>query len=183
MWYQIDLAPGLNTIIYFQAYISYRKNRKTHQLDPPEEEHSSTMSALDLPEEVTVMMKKLRLVDLLRLYTVPDLLRLYSARSEFAELCYEKSLVKSTENITLNQLYKLYSEAMTENQRNQCFPEQVMDRLEINTFNEVVALYLKLENKDIFSNNKILETFENQIIQIINPELQDAHHKSEFWSY
>ena len=107
------------------------------------------MSALDLPEEDTVMMKKLRLVDLLRLYTVPDLLRLYSARSEFAELRYEKSLEKSTENITLNQLYRLYSGAMTENQRNQCFHEQVMLRLEVNTFNEVVDLYMRLENKDI----------------------------------
>ena len=132
-------------------------------------ENPSELSVLDFPPEVTIMiMKNLKLV---------DLLKLFSLRSEFAELRYEKSLETFMGNITLNQLCQLYSEATTENQRNQCFHKQVLDRLEIDTFNEVVHLYMRQENNEFFSNGKILESFGNQIILVEEP---DMHYTSDF---
>ena len=134
-------------------------------------ENVSTMSALDFPPEVNVMMmKKLSLV---------NLLRLYNACSEFAELRFEKSLEKAMGNITLTQLCQLYAELPTKKQQNLCFHKQVIDRLETNTFNEVVHLYMRPENEDFFSNNKILESFGNQIILV---EESDMHYTSDFWS-
>ena len=129
------------------------------------------MSALDLPPEVTVtMMKKLRPV---------DSLRLYSAGAQFAELRYEKSLEKSMENITPSQLCQLHAELPTTNQKNQCFHKQVMDRLEKDTFNELVHLYMRSENNDFLSNNKILVSYGNEIILVEEPNMPYA---SDFWS-
>ena len=66
----------------------------------------------------------------------------------------------------------LHSEATTENHRNQCFQEQVLDRLETYTFNEVIHLYMRPENKDFISNSKILETFENLIILVEQTDMR-----------
>ena len=129
------------------------------------------MSALDFPLEVTaMMMKKLRLVDHLRLYSV---------RSEFFELRYEKSLEKAMGNITQSQLCQLYAESKKTNQKNLYFHEQVMDRLEIDTFNEVVHLYMKTKNDAFFSTNKILKSYGKEIILVEEPDMPYA---SDFWS-
>ena len=121
------------------------------------------MSALDFPLEVTaMMMKKLRLV---------DLLRLYNSRSEFSKLRCLKALEKSMGTITVSQLCQLHAEFSTTDQKNRCFHKQVLDRLEKDTFNGFVHLYMKPENEEFFSNNKILETYGNKLVLVREPDM------------
>ena len=138
-------------------------------------ENASAISVLDFPPEVTVMiMKNLRLV---------DLLRLYSAHSAFAEFRFEKSLEKSMGDITLKQLSQLYAEFATENEKNQLFHSQVFDRLKINSFNEIVHLYLEPGSQDFLSrlnpNNEILKSLGGQILLVEEPGMS---YESDFWS-
>ena len=131
------------------------------------------MSAVDLPEELNLMMmKKLGF---------RDLLRLYNARSEFAELRYLKSLEKTigNESITLDQLSQLYLETTTKNQANLCLHPQILDKLEINSFNELIHLYMKPEYKCLFSDNKLIASLRGQIIIVKETGMDN---ESEFWS-
>ena len=145
-------------------------SKEPENSSPSKMENSSAISALDFPPELTVqMMKKLKLADLLQLFIL---------RSDYAEFRFEKSLEKSMGNITLNQLCQIYSEATTEYGRNQCFHKQVLGRMEIDTFNEVVHLSMRPENEVFFSNDEILETFGNQIILV---EEAGMRYTADFW--
>ena len=79
-----------------------------------------------------------------------DLIKLYNACSEFTMLRHEKSWEKSTGNITPKHLCQLYSQSTTANQRNLRSHRQVMYRLKIKTFNEVVHLYMRPGNVEFF---------------------------------
>ena len=112
-------------------------------------EVSFTMSALDFPPELNaMMMKKLRLA---------DLLQLYNARSEFADFRYEKSLQNSMGFISLKELCRVYADCVTDSQRSQCFHPQVKERLKMESLKEINDLYKRRENKHFFSHENILE--------------------------
>jgi len=63
---------------------------------------------------------------------------------------------KSTETSTRNELRQLYEQSRTENERDQCFKSNVLDRLLIKNFNEVVRLYMDPKNMHFVINDKIL---------------------------
>ena len=129
------------------------------------------MSLRDLPEELhLVMMKRLNL---------EDLFRLYLAYSEFNQFFYLGSLERTMGNITLNTLCQLHAQCEREDQRTQCFHQRVFDKLIISSFNEIVHLYLNPENADFFSNNKVIESLGGEILLVNEP---DMDYTSEFWT-
>lgn len=50
------------------------------------------------------------------------------------------------ETLTLNELCQLYEQSKTENERNHCFKSNVLDRLLVKNFNEVVRLCIDPKN-------------------------------------
>ena len=119
---------------------------------------ASATSILDIPEEVTVM--------IMRRLGIFDLINFCSIRSEYGEWFYKKSVQKSIGNVTLDQLCEFYAKSETEYEKNLCFHQQVLKRLEICSFNNVVRLYMKEENQHFFSNKKILDFFGSQLISM-----------------
>ena len=124
------------------------------------------MYAPEFPEEIRrMMLKKL---------PPADLLRAYSTHEQFAQFRHDKVFEKSLENLTLEQLCQLHNESETTKQKELCFHEQVIEKLRINSFNEVVRLYMRPENNDFFSNNKILESLHGKIILVEETEIQES---------
>ena len=134
------------------------------------------MYAPEFPEEIDrMMLKKL---------SPKDLLRAYNAHERFAQFRYEKPFEKIMENLTLDQLCQLHNESETTEQKELCFHEQIIETLKINSFNEVVRLYMSPENNEFFSNNKILESLHGQIILVEEPEVQESTlARSEFLGF
>ena len=80
-------------------------------------------------------------------------------------LCFDRSFQrKSTETLTLNELCQLYKQSRTENERDQCFNPNVLDRLLIKNFNEVVRLYMDPKTKQIVTNGNILHYLEGKFV-------------------
>ena len=162
----------VSTLFFFQVCTSCRK--KPEFLSTFQMENSPKMYAPEFPEEIRRM--------ILKKLPPKDLLRAYNAHEQFAQFRHEKTFEKIMENLTLDHLCELYNESETTEQKELCFHEQVIEKLRINSFNEVVRLYTRPENKDFFSNNRILESLHGQIILLEEPEAQESTlAKSEFW--
>ena len=115
------------------------------------------MSLLNFPPEVTLQfIHKMNLVDRLNLSL---------AHTNLSPLCFDKSLQrKSTNTLTLNELRQLYEQSRTEKERDQCFKTNVLDRLLIKNFNEVVRLYMDPKNERFVANDKILHSLKGKFV-------------------
>ena len=107
------------------------------------------MSLMDFPPEVKVQF--------IRKMNLFDRVNLSMADTRLSPLCFDKLLKRnSTETLTLNELHQLYEQSMTENEKDQCFKSNVLDRLLIKNFNEVVHLYMDPKNEHFVANGKIM---------------------------
>ena len=117
----------------------------------------NNISLLDFPDEVLLQIfDKLNLV---------DRINLSRTHKRLSPLFFDRSLQrKSTETLTLNELRQLYKQSKTENERNQCFKSNVLDRLLIKNINDVVRLYMDPKNKEFVTNDKILHSLRGQFV-------------------
>ena len=113
------------------------------------------MSLLNFPPEV--------ILQFLQKMNVYDRINLSLAHTGLSPLCFDSCSLKLLDRnymktITLNELRQLYEESRTENERDQCFKSDILDRLEIKNFNEVVHMYMDLKNEPFLANGKILHS-------------------------
>ena len=115
------------------------------------------MSLLDFPDEIILqIIGKLNLI---------DRINLSRTNTRLSPLCFDRSLQrKPMETLTLKELRKLYRQSRTENERNQCFNSNVLDRLRIKNFNEVVRLYMDPKHKQFVTNGKILHSLGGKFV-------------------
>ena len=115
------------------------------------------MPLLDLPDEIILQIfEKLNLV---------DRINLSRTHTRLSPLCFDRSLQrKLTETLTLNELCQLYEQSMTENEKDQCFKSNVLDRLLIKNFNEVVHLYMDPKNENFVANGKIMHYLKGNFV-------------------
>ena len=117
----------------------------------------SIMSLLNFPHEVT-----LQLNNKMNLF---DRINLSMTHTRLSPLCFDRTLDrKSSKTLSLNELRQLYEQSMTEKEKDQCFKSNMLDRLLIKNFNEVVRLYMYSKNKHFVSNGKILHSLEGKFI-------------------
>ena len=115
------------------------------------------MSLLNFPSEVTIqLLQKMNLFDRINLSITHTRLLL---------LCFDRTLNrKSKKTLTLNELRQLYEQSRTEIERDQCFKSNVLDRLMIKNFNEIVRLYMDTKNEYFLTNGKILHSLEGKFV-------------------
>ena len=115
------------------------------------------MSLLNFPPEVTLqIMEKLSLFNRTNLsMTHPRIM----------PLCFDRLLDrKSKKTITVNELRQLHQQSKTDKERDQCFNPNILDRIRMKNFNEVVHLYMDPKNDKFFSNQQILNSFQGKIV-------------------
>ena len=111
------------------------------------------MSLLNFPSEVS-----LQLIQKLNLF---DRINLCMSHERLSSVCFDRTLQrKSTETLTLNELCQLYKQSRTEYEREQCFKSNVLNRVLIKNFNEVIRLYMDPKNEKFVTNDKILHFLE-----------------------
>ena len=94
-----------------------------------------------------------------------DRINLSMTHTRLSPLCFDRSFNrKSTETLTPDELRQLYEQSRTETERNQCFKSNVLDRLLLKNFNEVVRLYMDPKNKLFVANDKILHSLKGKFI-------------------
>jgi len=115
------------------------------------------MSLLNFPSEVTLqVMKKLNLF---------NRINLSMAHTSLLTLCFDESLDrKSTKTLLLDELRQLHQQSRTEEERYLCFSPDILDRLRIKNFNEVVRLYMNREHEKFVSNDKILHSLNGKVV-------------------
>ena len=115
------------------------------------------MSLLNFPPEVT-----LQFIQKMNLF---DRINLSLADTRLAPLCFDRSLNRnSTDTITLDELRQLYEQSSTENERDQLFKSNVLDKLLIKNFNVVVRLYMDPTDKQLVANGKILNSLKGKFV-------------------
>ena len=123
------------------------------------------MCILDFPDEVI-----LQILDKLNLF---DRINFSMIHTRLSPLCFDRSLQrKSTETLTLNELSQLYEQSKTENEKDQCFKSNILDRLLIKSFYEVVHLYTDPKNKRFVANGKILHSLEGKFRSVTIEDMQ-----------
>ena len=129
------------------------------------------MSLLNFPPEVTLQfIRKMNFLKRCNLsIAVPRL----------APLCFDRTLDrKSMKTITLNELHQWYKQSSTEEERELCFEANILDRLRISNFNEVVHLHMDSDKNKTFADNpKILQSLKAKIV--LDGENEDL--SQEFW--
>ena len=117
----------------------------------------STMSLLNIPAEIILkVLNKLKL---------NDRINVCRSHPNFFPLCLDRLFdLKVKKSISLYELYKLYQQSRTEKERDQCFDPKILDRLQIDSFNEVVHLDMDRESKDFFSKAMILQSLKGCIL-------------------
>ena len=129
------------------------------------------MSLLNFPPEVTLQF--LQKMNFIKRYN------LSIADSRLAPLCFDRTLDrKSMKTITLNDLHQWYKQSSTEEERELCFEANILDRLRISNFNEVVHLHMDSDKNKTFADNpKILQSLKAKIV--LDGENEDLCR--EFW--
>ena len=133
------------------------------------------MSLLNFPPEVTMQfIRKLNLF---------ERINLSRARTSLSPLCFDRLLKrKSRDTLTLNELRRLYEQSETENEKDQCFKSNILDRLLIKNFNEVVRLYMDPQSKQFLANGKILHSLEWKFVLEREEEKFSADFVEQFLS-
>ena len=86
-----------------------------------------------------------------------DRINLSLTHERLSPVYFDKYLKrKSTKTLTLNELRQLYDQSRTENERDQCFKFNVLDKLLIKNINEVVRLHLDPKGEPFVTNDKIM---------------------------
>ena len=131
------------------------------------------MSLLNFPPEVT-----LQFIQKMILF---DRINLSLAHTKLSPLCFDRSLQrKSTGTLTLNELRQLYEQSKTENEKDQCFKFNVIDKLLIKNFNEVVRLYMDHKNEQFLANGKILHYLQGKFVLVGQEEKFSATFVEQF---
>ena len=131
------------------------------------------MSLLNFPSEVSLqLIQKMKLVDRINLSIT---------HTRLSPLCFDRSLQrKSTEALTLNELRQLYEQSRTENEKDQCFKSNVLNRVVIKNFNEVVRMYMDPNNKLFLANGKVMHSLKGQFILVREKEDFSASFVEQF---
>ena len=111
----------------------------------------SIMSLLNFPPEVALQfIKKMKLI---------DRINLSMAHTSLLPLCFDKLFP-----ISLNELRQLYEQSRTEKERDLCFKSNVLDKVLIKNFNEVVHMHMDPKNKEFLKNGKIFDSLEGKFV-------------------
>ena len=115
------------------------------------------MSLLNFPLEVSLQ--------LIQKMNIVDRINLSMTHTRLSAVCFDRLLQRnSTKTLTLNELCQLYEQSRTENEKDQCFKSNILDRLLINNFNEVVRLYMDPKYDQLVTNGKILHSLGGKFI-------------------
>ena len=115
------------------------------------------MSLLNFPLEVSLQ--------LIQKMNIVDRINLSMTHTRLSAVCFDRLLQRnSTKTLTLNELCQLYEQSRTENEKDQCFKSNVLNRLLIKNFNEVVRLYMDPKYDQLVTNGKILHSLGGKFI-------------------